>query len=178
MERQVILGEDFDRIDARLRRCARALVGASPLANAAADRLAENALRRFHELSPSASQRRREVEAYAFLVEASRIEPRAPALGAQRPAGAFGPGSTAQSHDADKILAEPALAALASLKPEEREALLLVVLEGFSYDEAAQILKISPQILAMRLLRARERLPTEPRDRRGAKSATHLRLVK
>ncbi|WP_395664810.1 RNA polymerase sigma factor [Methylocella sp.] len=172
------LGEDFDRIDARLRRCARALVAASPAANPAADRLAEHALRRFHELSPSSSQRRREVEAYALLVESSRTEPRLAAPGAPCAPGAFGPGSTAQSHDADKAMAEPALTALASLRPEEREALLLVVLEGFSYDEAAQILKISPQILVVRLLRARERLPTRLPERRGSRSAAHLRLVK
>jgi len=46
-------------------------------------------------------------------------------------------------------------AALNTLKSEEREALLLVVVEGFSYTEVAHILRISRTALLARLRQAR-----------------------
>ncbi len=49
-------------------------------------------------------------------------------------------------------------AALLDLKLDEREALLLVVLGGFSYAQAARILKVPQSILAGRLARARAAL--------------------
>ena len=48
--------------------------------------------------------------------------------------------------------------ALDSLPPEQREALLLVVLEGKSYEEAAQILEIPTGTLMSRIGRARTAL--------------------
>ncbi|PNG25347.1 hypothetical protein CR492_14250 [Methylocella silvestris] len=72
--------------------------------------------------------------------------------------------------------------ALGALKLEEREALLLVALEGFSYVEAARILKISRPLLIARLSRARDRLPRDLSDgspaRRAKSQAPYLRLVK
>jgi RNA polymerase sigma-70 factor (ECF subfamily) len=73
-------------------------------------------------------------------------------------------------------------AALLDIGLEEREALLLVALEGFSYAQAAQILKISRSVLVSRLARARTALgeigclehlaqPAKPRP-------SYLRLVK
>ena len=53
-------------------------------------------------------------------------------------------------------------AALLALALEEREALLLVVLEGFSYAQAARILKISRTVLIMRLACARAALSEIP----------------
>lgn len=57
---------------------------------------------------------------------------------------------------------------------DQREALLLVVLEGFAYDEAATILGIPRASVVARLLRARNTLAG------GEKSPAipHLRLVK
>jgi RNA polymerase sigma-70 factor, ECF subfamily len=46
--------------------------------------------------------------------------------------------------------------ALAPLKPEEQETLLLVDLEGYSYSEAAKMLEISEASLTSRLHRARQ----------------------
>ena len=73
--------------------------------------------------------------------------------------------------------------ALADLPFEERASLLLVVLEGFSYDAAARIADSPREAFVARLMRARAALslldlrPTAPSD--GARRAGgHLRVVK
>ncbi len=75
----------------------------------------------------------------------------------------------------------PIVQGLAELGFEERAALLLVSLEGMSYDAAARVLGTSRETLLARLMRARAALggegllPAEP----GARRATaHLRVVK
>ena len=73
-------------------------------------------------------------------------------------------------------------AALLALPLEEREALLLVVLEGFSFAQAARILKISRTALVMRLARARAALneiaaPETP-SRPVKTRPSYLRVVK
>jgi RNA polymerase sigma-70 factor (ECF subfamily) len=72
---------------------------------------------------------------------------------------------------------------LADLRFEDREALLLVVLEGFSYDDAAKLLGVDRNVLLSRLMRARARLaafdnqPSAPSD--GSRRAPlHLRVIK
>jgi RNA polymerase sigma-70 factor (ECF subfamily) len=73
-------------------------------------------------------------------------------------------------------------AALLDLKLEEREALLLVALEGFSYARAARILKVPQSVLAGRLVRARaalgQTLPMENYVRSAKPRPAYLRLVK
>lgn len=64
--------------------------------------------------------------------------------------------------------------ALDRLPPEQREALLLVVLEGKSYEEAAGILDIPAGTLMSRLGRARAAL----RSLTGASDEPRLRSVK
>jgi RNA polymerase sigma-70 factor (ECF subfamily) len=64
--------------------------------------------------------------------------------------------------------------ALQTLPSEQREALLLVVLEGASYQEAAGILGIPPGTLMSRLGRARASLRTLT----GATDEPRLRTVK
>lgn len=64
--------------------------------------------------------------------------------------------------------------ALATLPSEQREALLLVALEGTSYAEAALILGIPPGTLMSRLSRARTTL----RIRTGSGDEPRLRTVK
>ena len=64
--------------------------------------------------------------------------------------------------------------ALDSLPPEQREALLLVVLEGKSYEEAAQILEIPTGTLMSRIGRARSAL----RALTGDTPAPRLKAVK
>jgi RNA polymerase sigma-70 factor (ECF subfamily) len=74
--------------------------------------------------------------------------------------------------------------ALALLILEDREALLLVVVEGFSYAQAASILGLSRIGVANRVARAREQLEapiaaTLPgRTRRKPGPPAYLRLVK
>jgi len=51
-------------------------------------------------------------------------------------------------------------AALRRLPPEQREAVALVVIEGFAYKEAAEILDIPMGTLSSRLVRGREALMT------------------
>jgi RNA polymerase sigma-70 factor, ECF subfamily len=71
---------------------------------------------------------------------------------------------------------------LSALSLEEREALLLVVVEGFNYLQAARILKISRGVLIARLARARAKLgqrgvpqpPMQPARTRPS----YLRVVK
>ena len=89
--------------------------------------------------------------------------------------------STGSDHRASPR--QPALLqALADLPFDERAALLLVVLEGFGYDSAAQILHAPREVLVMRLMRARAFLtpldlhPPAPHD--GLRRAAHLRVVK
>ena len=73
-------------------------------------------------------------------------------------------------------------AALLALTLEEREALLLVALEGFSYARAARILKISRTVLVMRLAGARAALseiPAAETPSRPPKTRpSYLRVVK
>lgn len=71
---------------------------------------------------------------------------------------------------------------LQALAIEEREALLLVVVEGFGYTDAARILKISRAALVARLVRARAALGGESRPIPAGRAAkprpAYLRLVK
>lgn len=73
-------------------------------------------------------------------------------------------------------------AALLDLGLDEREALLLVALEGFDYGQAARILKISRSVLVGRLARARaalsETVPVESSGRPVKARPTYLQLVK
>ena len=64
----------------------------------------------------------------------------------QQPAGAFDP------------VTERVLAALAELKPTDREALLLVHWERLSYAEAAQVLGCSANAVGIRVHKAKARL--------------------
>ncbi len=54
--------------------------------------------------------------------------------------------------------ASTARAALARLRPDDREVLLLVAWEGLDTDEAAAALGLTPSTFAVRLFRARRRL--------------------
>jgi predicted DNA-binding protein (UPF0251 family) len=72
-------------------------------------------------------------------------------------------------------------AAVRSLPLELREPLLIVVLAGFTHQEAASALDISLATLIARLTKARERvvaLTRSPLRAAPAKAAPHLRVVK
>ena len=77
-------------------------------------------------------------------------------------------------------------AGLMSLALEDREALLLVGLEGFDYDEAARIAHVTKTVLLARLTSARNAMEAQLQIPTGASRilnndrahASHLRLVK
>jgi len=59
----------------------------------------------------------------------------------------------------DQIVERAAMqAALAGLTPKDKSCLLLIVVQGFTAAEAAQIMGDSPQAVAKRISRARQRL--------------------
>jgi RNA polymerase sigma-70 factor (ECF subfamily) len=66
-------------------------------------------------------------------------------------------GDGARAADARLMLADT-LGALQKLPPEQREALVLVTIEGLSYRDAADILQIPIGTLTSRIARAREAL--------------------
>ena len=74
--------------------------------------------------------------------------------------------------------------ALDVLPPDDRAALLLVSLEGFTYDEAAEILRVPREVFVQRLVRARIQLaaifdaPGMMADRSNGNRHPHLRIVK
>jgi DNA-directed RNA polymerase specialized sigma24 family protein len=70
--------------------------------------------------------------------------------------------------------------ALLALPFGHRAALLLVSLEGFSYEEAAKALGLNRHIVLGRLTTARQMLSRhfDARQTHGVRHAPHLRLVK
>lgn len=68
-----------------------------------------------------------------------------------------------EGHALRSELAEVLERLLATLPDDQRTALLLVDLEGFSYDEAAGIMAVAPGTIKSRISRARSRLREEMR---------------
>lgn len=66
--------------------------------------------------------------------------------------------TAARATQADGLEVRDVQSALQQLSPEQREVLLLVALEEYSYDEAAQVLGIPRGTVMSRLSRARDRL--------------------
>lgn len=61
-------------------------------------------------------------------------------------------------HQSDRVALVEALRAIRALPEDQREVLLLVVLEGLTYREVAQVLDVPLGTVMSRLARARERL--------------------
>ncbi len=76
-------------------------------------------------------------------------------------------------HGESELRLEELQAGLDALRPEQREVLLLVALEGMSYEEVAQVLEIPLGTVMSRLFRAREHL-----RRLVGQETTGLRRVK
>ena len=99
---------------------------------------------------------------------------------------AFEDGESAWDENAESIHRNPRTgeigmgAAVRSLPLELREPLLIVVLAGFTHQEAALALDISLATLITRLTKARERVAALTREplQAPAKAAPHLRVVK
>lgn len=172
----------------RLRRYARALMQASPAPNDAADELVHAAFMR--TLDSRLSERRPDlaIQVYAHLTQLHRESRHQFPGGAEDNSlsGAFhGDGALARAGHSNALhanaLPHGLCAALASLRLEEREALLLVALEGFNYAQAARILHISRGGLVARLGRARAHLVealSETSPQAPARRPVHLRVVK
>ena len=67
-------------------------------------------------------------------------------------------GATSGRETSDKVELEDARRALSVLPEDQREAIILVAVAGFSYDEAAEICDTKPGTMKSRVNRARARL--------------------
>jgi RNA polymerase sigma-70 factor (ECF subfamily) len=182
----VNLRDDLNSSAPQLRRYARALASGHPGPNEIADDLVHAALRR--TLDQAAPGRRGDIaiHLYSLITEMHREALRAARFGASaavEKGSSYAGGARAAGHAPSLCPPRDKLSgALAGLKLEEREALLLVVLEGLNYAQAARVLKISQPILLARLARARDALggsltiETPPIKHRPRPS--HLRLIK
>jgi RNA polymerase sigma-70 factor, ECF subfamily len=188
------LREDIEKLTPALRRFARALVAHEPDESPElADALVQEALARAWRADWS----RRLVNPRTFLYSAvtganrQRLRSRQTAHAAGDSAAPRPAGGTAQA--ASEGRTNPArffvhdrpggiTGALDTLGLDEREAYLLVVLEGLSYADAGEVIGIPRSVLLARLVKAHQGLdqslePVAPSDQRGRR-APHLRLVK
>jgi RNA polymerase sigma-70 factor (ECF subfamily) len=171
----VALRDDLITLTPRLRRYARALVAASPHAAAIADDLVHATLLKALETLAHAAQEDALAIAYSFLTDFNReMAQDRRALDATAAGRAFSVGSDPGRGPRRGTVPDSLAEALRRLRLDEREALVLVVVEGLAHGQAARILRISPATLIARLSRARLALANagmaEPRR-------THLRLV-
>jgi RNA polymerase sigma-70 factor (ECF subfamily) len=178
----VTIRDDLNLLTPRLRRYARALAQASPGPSETADELVHAALGRVLEAGSVDRKSNLTLTAYALLTQVHRDslqERKSRAAGYARnaagsrphpahdltkqpcggkdptkPPSGGGKDLAAPTHGGGKGLFE----GLATLNLDEREALLLVVVEQFSYTQAMHILDISRPTLVARLARARSRL--------------------
>ena len=178
------LRDDLNACTPSLRRYARALATGQPGSSTLADDLVHAALIRALGARQMGSSADLSVRLYATVTQLHRDS-----LLAGREACAAGSGrpTLVSSPPAPSVARRTRLSAgLMSLPLEEREALLLVTLEGFDYPDAARILRISQATLLSRLTEARRRLDTslttQPQARqvgapRRGRDAPYLRLV-
>jgi RNA polymerase sigma-70 factor (ECF subfamily) len=184
---KVAVRDDLNLCAPRLCRYARALVTGQPGSSDIADDLVHAVLLRTWETGTASRLAGRDLHLhlYALLTEWHRerlaagrmsgtvhIEKENFSAGGPRAAGTMPVPASPRNKFAAALLALPL---------EEREALLLVVLEGFSFAQAARILKISRTVLVMRLARARATLSenaSETPSRPAKTRPSYLRVVK
>jgi RNA polymerase sigma-70 factor (ECF subfamily) len=184
---KVALRDDLNLCAPRLCRYARALVTGQPGPSEIADNLVHAVLLRTWEAGTASRLAGRDLHLhlYTLLTEWHRerlaagrmggkmhIEKENYSAGGPRAAGTLPVPASPRNKFA---------AALLALALEEREALLLVVLEGFSFAQAARILKISRTVLVMRLARARavlSEIASETPSRPAKTRPSYLRVVK
>jgi RNA polymerase sigma-70 factor (ECF subfamily) len=170
MGRTMVASQDFEetleKLTPGLRRYARALLAGA--ANDTADELVQAALQTTaDEARPDTPRSALEIRTDLYIALTNA------ALRKLRSGVTYRPS-----------LRQPAIMhRLADLPLEERETLLLVALEGFTYEEAARITRTDRPVVLMRLMRARTALtaldhrPTTGTDG-GRRSSSHLRVVK
>jgi RNA polymerase sigma-70 factor (ECF subfamily) len=170
--------EAIETLTPGLRRYARALTG---LGNGA-DEIVQATLMRTLEEERRWRDDELKTRVYGTLTQLNRQRQRAQAVRRQGEALPGRTGAPAKAGSRREAISK----ALDVLATEEREALLLVVLEGFNYQESAEIIGAPKATLVARLMRARAALAAaqgvDPRSRPALsaqqRSAGHLRVVK
>ena len=163
------LRDDLNSCAPRLRRFARALIAGHPAPNKIADDLVQSILLRASESGTSCRLAGADLHLhlYSLLIEWHRERLTAEGLGAKAHMElenfyAGGPRAAGKLPLSAASACSKFADALMALSLEEREALLLVVLEGFTHAQAARILRISRTIVVARLARARAALGDIP----------------
>jgi RNA polymerase sigma-70 factor (ECF subfamily) len=185
---KVALRDDLNLCAPRLCRYARALVTGQPGPSEVADDLVHAVLLRTWEAGTALRLAGGDLHLhlYTLLTEWHRERLAAGRMGGKAHMekenfSAGGP-RAAGNLPVPASLRDKFAAALLALALEEREALLLVVLEGFSYAQAARILKISRIVLVMRLACARAALTETPLPETSSRPVkmrpSYLRVVK
>jgi RNA polymerase sigma-70 factor, ECF subfamily len=170
--------EAIETLTPGLRRYARALTG---LGNAA-DEIVQATLMRTLEEERRWRNDELKTRVYATLTQLNRQRQRTQAVRRQGEAPVNRSGAPIRPGSRREAISK----ALDVLASEEREALLLVVLEGFTYQETAEIIGAPKATLVARLMRARAGLAAaqglDPRSRPALsnpqRNAGHLRVVK
>ncbi len=180
------LRDDIRALTPQLRRYARALSTGSAAPSAAADEVVHATLVRALGARQIGSSADLAVRLFATVTQLHRdmaaAGRQAQAAGSNRPALVVG--QSVGRGAADSPARQSRLATgLMSLPLEEREALLLVALEGFDHAEAARILRTSRSALLARLTNARTMLDAHLHSAaapasRPARNTPHLRVVK
>jgi RNA polymerase sigma-70 factor (ECF subfamily) len=155
----------------RLRRYARALVGERHAADDLVQDTLERAINKFHLWRPGSDLR-----AWLFTIMHNVFVNQLRARGA-RPEEPLDESLdvAALSSSVDRLEMRDLDAALALLPVEQREVVLLVGMEEFSYAEAAKALGVPIGTVMSRLFRGRERLRTLMA---GAPAQASLKVVK
>jgi RNA polymerase sigma-70 factor (ECF subfamily) len=178
----VSLKEDIEKLAPGLRRFARALVQHSPdEPHDVADELVHETIIRALRTERSWRVANAKIWLYATLANLNHARLRADAHSGRSLRGSAPVADTVHSHPGRS---QGVSQALDALPIEEREALLLVALEGFSYAQAADVLGVPRSALAARIVRARHfltehldaALPIEARNR--SRHPEYLRLIK
>jgi RNA polymerase sigma-70 factor (ECF subfamily) len=173
----VTLRDELVAATPRLRRYARALVVTSAQPSALADDLVHaTLLRALNVLSPDA---RADVlaTAYGLLTELHRdVAQDRRAVDAAAAGTGFSVGRDRPRDYRAEGLPSSLAEGLSRLRLDEREALLLVVVERLSHAEAARVLRVSPATLIARLGRARATLAAA--GTAGPRRRDHLKLVR
>ena len=179
----VSLKEDIEKLAPGLRRFARALVQHTPDdPHDVADELVHETIVRALRTERSWRVANAKIWLYATLANLNHARLRAQHGIGRGCAVPLAPPTATVPHASGR--SQGISHALDALPVEEREALLLVVLEGFNYNQAADVLGVPRSALAARVARARHfltehldaALPIEARNR--AKHPQYLRLVK
>jgi RNA polymerase sigma-70 factor (ECF subfamily) len=180
----VSLRDDLGLYTPRLRRYAQALSNAPYIPDETADGLVQRTLMHALQTGPLNPRSDTAVWLYSLLTQFHRDSETklrgATASGEGQ--GFYNSGVRDKSIGRGPIESEGLGPGLAALSLEEREALLLVVLENFSYGQASHILRISRGLLISRLAHARASLAMSMASKPGSslspKRPAYLRVIK